>query len=113
MSVRKVPTYSLLLAALYPPPACPVGPTTIRGCLLSLTPSPVQFVQWQHNVHDTVYYLDKQDTLTVCKDASLIIAALMLFVATVCYSISMQLWARVTPLQWQSNQLSVSIYPML
>jgi hypothetical protein len=44
--VHTIPTYSLLMDALYPPPACP-------------------FTQWRHSTQERVFYLDKRDTLTL------------------------------------------------
>jgi hypothetical protein len=50
ITVRNLPTYSLLMDALYPPPACP-------------------FSRWmhsqQHGHQQSVLYLDKQETLTL------------------------------------------------
>jgi hypothetical protein len=46
VEVYTLPTYALLLDALYPPPACP-------------------FSQWRHSLQQSVFYLDKRENLTL------------------------------------------------
>ncbi|CAI8034056.1 Cation channel sperm-associated protein subunit epsilon [Geodia barretti] len=62
--VHTIPTYSLLMDALYPPPACP-------------------FTQWRHSTQQSVFYLDKRETLT--------------------------LWASVIPAPWKANEISFAV----
>ncbi len=60
----------------------------------------IQYVQWQHSVDQAVYYLDTRGQIEV-SHAAMIVFSLSMF------TILQQLWASLSPGQWESNQISV------